>query len=133
MKSHRDTIPVAVLVNMIAGDTDDDFEYAQAKWMFVPNPLFVLPHFILVVFLSYMATIHTEGRLFLLAFIILDICIAILFARLMIKEFTNSIREGFCSPSGDQIVHCGLWRTLAIWFLVSICLPRRASAMMNHV
>ena len=131
MRSHRDTIPVAVLVNMIASDTDDDYEYAQAKWMFVPNPLFALPHFTLVVFFSYIASIHTEERVFLLAFIVLDICITILFATLMIKEFTNSIREGFCSPSGDQIVRCGFWRTLAIWFLVLLCLPRRASAMMS--
>lgn len=132
LRSHRDTNPVAVLVYMIASDTDDDYEYAQAKWMFVPNPLFVLFHFALVLFLSYIAIIHAEGRRLLLAFIILDIGIAIIFTTLMIKQLTNFIREGFYSPSGDQIVRCSFWRTFVIWFLVLLCLPRRASAMMNQ-
>jgi hypothetical protein len=120
---------------MTASDTDDDYEYAVAKWMFVPHPVFALSHFAFVFSLSYIALVDLipEVTPILLFFIILEVCISILCARLMIKEFTTSIREGFCSPSGDQIVRCGFWRTLAIWFLVSICLPRRASAVMSHV
>lgn len=131
MRSHHFIIPIAILVSTVAHDSDDDYEYAQAKWMFVPNPLFFLPRFALVSFISYHLV---PGAIpMLLALIALWICVdIILFTILMINDFTNSIRECFYSPSGDRRVRCNIWRTLLIWLLAAVCLPRPASALMNR-
>jgi|GEM_PF-4771371 len=133
MDSWRITLPVVVLVSMVLIDPDDEYEYAHAKWMFAPNPAFVLPRFMAFCFFFFLAVLYNvaEARWLWLSFFLVEIAVNLAFTTLMMKEFRKYVKEGFYSPSVGRIARCGFWRSVSIWLLTSFYQTGRACEIMS--